>query len=97
MPLFFVSLVDQGSREFLGGFYSNKPDKETAVEAAALLLPAHQRNCVSALAVQVPTGSRGIPANCVGRLLSRSELEQMGPMASLGEWHDKHGPPRRLT
>lgn len=83
--LVYVSLADQKSGKFLGGTVAsvNSADQAAHVAIARLRRQTGFRGMASVLCSAITDDSHVHPALLVDRILSRQELEAMGPLEKI--------------
>jgi hypothetical protein len=78
--LCYVSVANNHTGAWIGAVIVNKPTEEEAQDYAAGLARADpQCPCVQTVCVRIKPGSPPIPAELIGRLLTKADLEVISP------------------
>jgi hypothetical protein len=73
--LYYVSIADNHTGEFVGGMFVNAED-ENSLQGVVLTLLSQDR-CVDLLCAPVPANG-DIPIPSIGKLLTREDMERAG-------------------
>jgi hypothetical protein len=87
--LYYVSIANDHTGEWIGGVYVNAETQQLAGRRAAEI--EGWTSCLSLAVFPVPAGSPAIPASFLGRVLSRAEVATIAELRHFFLTHDEGG------
>jgi hypothetical protein len=91
MGLYYVSLADEQTGDFVGGVFLNRPTADEAqLGACRVAWEAGAPRCLEAKSHVLPPGAPPVEADCINRLLSFEELASTDEVVP---WEDSEHTP----